>query len=179
MRCMQTPQASADGRTVGLDTCRHRTQAWMVDCGPGHVHVHVRAGRRLKDWQKLAPALQKELSGEAEATWKKVQTGTADAGAAVQDILRNRHQLAQSWMAPTIRSREHQQRRAAHRSHEHRSSSSEQSQGWMQRYETAHKLRVLQDHKILCSKTWTWHGVRRSTPRRSCSSHQQRSGGST
>jgi hypothetical protein len=31
-----------------------------------------------------------------------------------------------------------------------RSSSSEQSQGLMQRYETAHKLRVLQDHKILC-----------------------------
>jgi hypothetical protein len=71
-----------------------------------------------KDWQKLAPALQKELSGGAEATWKKVQAGTVDAGAAVQDTLRNRHQLDQSWMAPTIRSREHQQRRAAHRSHE-------------------------------------------------------------
>ena len=36
----------------------------------------------------------------------------------MQATLRNRHQLAQSWMAPTIRSREHQQRRAAHRSHE-------------------------------------------------------------
>ncbi len=30
---------------------------------------------RLKDWQKLAPLLQKELSGGAEATWKKVQAG--------------------------------------------------------------------------------------------------------
>jgi len=73
---------------------------------------------RLKDWQRLAPALQKELSGGAEAMWKKVQAGTVDAGAAVQDTLRNRHQLAQSRMAPTIRSREHQQRRAAHISHE-------------------------------------------------------------
>jgi hypothetical protein len=46
---------------------------------------------RLKDWQRLAPALQKELSGSAEVTWKKVQAGTVDAGAAVQDTLRNRH----------------------------------------------------------------------------------------
>ena len=50
--------------------------------------------------------------------WKRVQAGTVDVGTAVQDTLRNRHQLAQSWMAPTIRSREHQQRRSAHRSHE-------------------------------------------------------------
>jgi hypothetical protein len=73
---------------------------------------------RLRDWRKLAPALQKELSGVAGVTLKKVQAGTVDAGAAVQDTLRNRPQLAQSWMAPTIRSREHQQRRAARRSHE-------------------------------------------------------------
>ena len=36
----------------------------------------------------------------------------------MQDTLRNRHQLAQRWMTLTIRSREHQQCRAAHRSHE-------------------------------------------------------------
>ena len=37
---------------------------------------------------------------------------------AVQDTLRSRNQLARSWMAPTIRSRERHQRRAAHRSRE-------------------------------------------------------------
>ena len=73
---------------------------------------------RLKDWQRMAPALQKELSGGAEAVGKEVQAGTVDVGTAVQNTLRNRHQLAQSWMAPTIRSREHQQRRSTHRSHE-------------------------------------------------------------
>ena len=54
---------------------------------------------RLKDWQRMAPALQKELSGGAEAMGKRVQAGTVDVGTAVQDKLRNRHQLAQSWMA--------------------------------------------------------------------------------
>jgi len=77
-----------------------------------------RARIRLKDWQKMAPALQKELSGNAEAMGKEVRAGTVDVGTAVQNTLRDRHQLAQSWMAPTIRSREHQQRRSAHRSHE-------------------------------------------------------------
>jgi hypothetical protein len=73
---------------------------------------------RLKDWQKLAPALQRELGGEAEATLAKVRAGTVDVSTAVQDTLRSRNQFARSWMAPTIRSRERHQRRAAHRSRE-------------------------------------------------------------
>ena len=73
---------------------------------------------RLKDWQKMAPALQKELGGAAAETLAGVRAGTVDASAAVQDTLRSRNQLARSWMAPTIRSRERHQHRAAHRSHE-------------------------------------------------------------
>jgi hypothetical protein len=60
---------------------------------------------RLKDWHKTAPALQRELGGEAEATLAKVRAGTVDVSTAVQDTLRSRNQLARSWMAPTIRSR--------------------------------------------------------------------------
>jgi hypothetical protein len=73
---------------------------------------------RLKDWQKLAPALQKELGGAAAETLAGVRAETVDASAAVQDTLRSRNQLARSWMAPTIRSRERHQHRAAHRSQE-------------------------------------------------------------
>jgi hypothetical protein len=73
---------------------------------------------RLKDWQKLAPALQLELGGEAEATLAKVSAGTVDVSTAVPDTLRSRNHLVRSWMAPTIRSRERHQRRAAHRSRE-------------------------------------------------------------
>jgi hypothetical protein len=73
---------------------------------------------RLKDWQKLAPALQKELGGAAAVALAGVRAGTVEASAAVQDTLRSRNQLARSWMAPTIWSRERHQHRAAHRSHE-------------------------------------------------------------
>ena len=73
---------------------------------------------RLKDWQRLAPALQRELGGTAVATLAGVRAGTVDVRAAVQDTLRSRNQLARSWMTPTIWSRERHQRRAAHRSHE-------------------------------------------------------------
>ncbi len=68
-----------------------------------------RARIHLKDWQRMAPALQKELSGGAEAMGKEVRAGTVDVGTAVHNTLRNRHQLAQSWMAPTIRSRDHRE----------------------------------------------------------------------
>jgi hypothetical protein len=73
---------------------------------------------RLKDWQRLATALQRELGGAAVVTLAGVRAGTVDASAAVQDTLRSRNQLARSWMTPTIWSRERHQRRAAHRSHE-------------------------------------------------------------
>ncbi len=73
---------------------------------------------RLKDWQKLAPALQRRLGSAAETKLAGVRAGTVDAGEAVRDTLRSRDQLARNWMAPTIRSRERHQRRAAHRSHE-------------------------------------------------------------
>ena len=58
-------------------------------------------------------------------------------------------QLAQSWMAPTI-GPENISNVDRHTEVMSRSSSSEQSRGWVQRYGTAHKLRVLQDHKISC-----------------------------
>ncbi len=73
---------------------------------------------RLKDWQRLAPALQRELGAPATEMLAAVRTGSVDAGAAVQKVLKARSQLTRSWMTPTIRSREHQQRRAAHREHE-------------------------------------------------------------
>ena len=73
---------------------------------------------RLKDWQKLAPALQRELGSAAEEKLAGVRAGTVDAGQAVQNTLRCRDQLARKWMTPTIRSRERHQHRAAHRSHE-------------------------------------------------------------
>jgi hypothetical protein len=43
---------------------------------------------RLKDWQKLAPALQRELGSAAETKLAEVRAGTVDAGEAVQDTLR-------------------------------------------------------------------------------------------
>jgi hypothetical protein len=70
---------------------------------------------RLKDWQKLAPALQRELGSAAETKLAEVRAGTVDAGEAVQDTLRCRAQLARKWMTPTLRSRACHQRRAAHR----------------------------------------------------------------
>jgi hypothetical protein len=73
---------------------------------------------RLKDWQKLAPSLQKELGGAAVVALAGVRAGTVESSALVQDTLRSRNQLARSWMAPTIWSRESHQHRAAHRSHE-------------------------------------------------------------
>jgi hypothetical protein len=73
---------------------------------------------RLKDWQKLAPAMQRELGDAAAVALAGVRAGTVEASAAVQDTLRSRNQLARSWMTPTIWSRERHQRRAAHRSHE-------------------------------------------------------------
>ena len=73
---------------------------------------------RLKDWQKLAPSLQRELGGMTEVALAGVRAGTVEASASVQDTLRSRNQLARSWMAPTIWSRERHQHRAAHRSHE-------------------------------------------------------------
>ena len=51
---------------------------------------------RLKDWQKLAPALQRELGGAAEVALAGVLAGTVEASAAVQDTLRSRNQLARS-----------------------------------------------------------------------------------
>jgi hypothetical protein len=73
---------------------------------------------RLKDWQNLAPALQRELGGEAAVALAGVPAGTVEASAAVKDTLRSRNQLARSWMTPTIWFRERHQRRAAHRIHE-------------------------------------------------------------
>jgi hypothetical protein len=73
---------------------------------------------RLKDWQKLAQALQRELGVAAAIALAGVREGTVEESAAVQDTLRSRNQLARRWMTPTIWSRERHQRRAAHRSHE-------------------------------------------------------------
>jgi hypothetical protein len=72
----------------------------------------------LKDWQKLATSLQRELGGAASVALAGVRAGTVEASVAVQDTLRSRNQLARSRMIPTIRSRERHQRRAAHRRHE-------------------------------------------------------------
>ena len=43
-----------------------------------------------------------------------VRAGTVDAGTSLQDTVRDRNQLARSWMTTPIRSRERHQRRAAH-----------------------------------------------------------------
>jgi hypothetical protein len=72
---------------------------------------------RLKDWQTLAPALQRELGDAGVVTLAGVRAGTVNVSIAVQDTLQSRNQLARSWMTPTIWSRERHQRRAAHRSH--------------------------------------------------------------
>jgi hypothetical protein len=50
---------------------------------------------RLKDWQKLAPAMQRELGGAAAVALAGVRAGTVEASASVQDTLRSRNQLAQ------------------------------------------------------------------------------------
>jgi hypothetical protein len=50
----------------------------------------------LKDWQRLAPALQRELGDMPAPTLAGVRAGTDDVRAAVQDTLRSRNQLARS-----------------------------------------------------------------------------------
>jgi hypothetical protein len=72
----------------------------------------------LKDWQRLAQVLQRELSATATVTLARVRAGTIDIGTAMQDTLRDRNQLARNWMTSTIRSREQCQRQDAHRSHD-------------------------------------------------------------
>ena len=54
----------------------------------------------------------------AVVTLAGVRAGTVDAGTSLQDTVRDRNQLARSWMTTPIRSRERHQRRAALLSHE-------------------------------------------------------------
>lgn len=104
---------------------------------------------RLKDWQKLAPALQKELGSAAEVTLAGVRAGTVDAGRrcgiryGTETNLQGPgwHRLSDPENATSV-----EQRTGAM----NKSSSSERSHEWKQRYEMACSSGALLERKTWC-----------------------------
>ena len=77
-----------------------------------------RSRPKLDEWRRITPELNENLREQVQVRRTAIQGGQVSTSDAVQQTMRERVQLAEKLLAPTVKVRSHQQRREAHRNHE-------------------------------------------------------------